>query len=133
MTDAAEFMSPFQAFLGFDVTDWRDDHAELSLAVRPEFHNRTGVVHGGIVATLLDTAGGIAGCYAPPGQPLRHTRTITMTTNFIAPAQASRIIARGRVVGGGRKIFFSEMTCETPDGTLISTATASYKRVIERD
>lgn len=131
MTDDAFIISPFQDFIGHHMKDWGPDFCELTLDVRPEFLNRSGVVHGGVLATLLDTAGGVAGCYQEPGKPARHTRTISMTTNFIAAATGPTLIAIGKVIGGGQKIFFSEMTCRQSDGQVIATASANYKRIID--
>ncbi|MGB0684022.1 MAG: PaaI family thioesterase [Magnetovibrionaceae bacterium] len=130
--DQADFMSPFQAFLGFSVVRWEDGLAELKLVARPELLNRTGVLHGGVVATLLDTAGGIAGCFAPEDAPHRHARTISLTTQFIAPANGAVVLARGQVTGGGRRVFFSEIVAEAEDGSRIAQAVGSYRRVENR-
>ena len=49
--------SPFAKELGIEIVDLRLDHAELRLPWSPRLATMGDVVHGGAIATLLDTAG----------------------------------------------------------------------------
>ena len=62
-------VSAFNALIGFQISEWREDYVMLGLKLEPKHLNRSGVVHGGVLATLLDAAGGFCGCYCSvPGQ-----------------------------------------------------------------
>ena len=61
-----------------------------------------------VLATLIDTACGFAGCYcAEPGR-VRRAVTLTMSTSFLGQAAAGDILtAKARRTGGGKNIFFT--------------------------
>ncbi len=90
--------------------------------------NRSGRLHGGVLATVIDAACGFAGCYqAPPGQG-RRAMTLALNTQYIGPVPVgTRLTASARRSGGGRRIFFS--TCEVcdQDGRLVATGSATYR------
>ena len=48
----AEMVVGFNAELGFRLTEWRLDYARLELTVAPKHLNRSGIVHGGVLATV---------------------------------------------------------------------------------
>jgi len=61
-----------QTLLGYRVTVWREDYAEMELEITDKLRNRSGRIHGGIFATMIDTVAGHAGCYCPyPGRVRR--------------------------------------------------------------
>lgn len=120
-----------QRLLGYDVTEWADGHARVEMPITPDVGNRAGLPHGGVYATLLDTAAGFCGSWRPEGEPNVVSITMALNVNFIAQPKGTRLIATGRRVGGGRKSYFA--SCELADdlGTLIATAqvTLRYARV----
>lgn len=124
-----ELNNPFLERLGVQLVDWRTDRVELALDAGEAHGNRTGIVQGGVVATLMDAACGYAGLYAPAGQALRHSTTITLTISYVAPARlGERLRIVGQVLGQGRKIYFSSAEARMPDGTLVASAQGSFKR-----
>ena len=52
-----------QKHLGFELTAWQDGFAIIEAPLAPILMNRQGIPHGGIHATLMDSAMGYAGCY----------------------------------------------------------------------
>src|SRR3954465_13969404 len=105
--------SAFQQAMRYRLAEWGPDHAGLSLAILPRHLSRAGVVHGGVLAPLLDTVGGFAGTYcAVPGNK-RGAVTLSLTTPFLSQASSGTLRAVGRRRGGGRKIFM--VTCEVFD------------------
>ena len=52
---------PLQRHLGFAVTGWQADYARIELPLTEVLMNRQGLPHGGVHATLLDTAMGLCG------------------------------------------------------------------------
>lgn len=118
-----------------DLTDyhlaaWRENEAEVTVLVSHQHLNRSGVMHGGMLTTLIDTACGYSGCYsADPGQPLR-AFTLSLTCQFISTAKAgAQLTARAVRKGGGRSIFYA--SCEVTDdqGRLIGQGEGVFKYI----
>ncbi len=118
---------PWQDTLGFTVTGWRQDSAEITLPLAAKHGNRYGIVHGGVLASLLDTAMGFAGCYnGDPDKPIL-AMTLSMTTNFVSVARGKVLVAQGRKTGGGARTFFAEATVTDDTGAVIATATGVFR------
>jgi uncharacterized protein (TIGR00369 family) len=97
----------FGQMLGFRVTEWREGFVRMEMDVRPEHLNRSGVLHGGIVSALLDTACGYAGTWCAKKGNVRWAVTVSLTTHFTGQARGGTLTTVGRTRGGGRKIFFA--------------------------
>lgn len=127
MIDSRPEIGAFGQHLGIEIAEWRDGHATLRLAVRPSFLNRSGILHGGVLTTLIDTAGGYAGTYcAVPGH-VRRAFTLSMTTQFTGRASAGVLHAEAARKAGGRRIFFAEIEVFGDDGELLAFGSANYR------
>ncbi|MBI3451533.1 MAG: PaaI family thioesterase [Rhodospirillales bacterium] len=123
----ADIPSGFRQLIGFRLTEWKQGEATLSLTVGPRHLNRNGVVHGGVLTTLIDAAGGYAGCYCPHPNRVRRTATVSLATQFIAPGRNGEIVARARVRGGGRRIFISSVEVLDAGGKLLALGEGVYR------
>jgi uncharacterized protein (TIGR00369 family) len=128
MKDAAEPEHGFAKHVGYRLAVWEPDYAEVVLDLLPKHLNRSGVPHGGVIATLIDTACGFVGCYcAAPGR-LRRAVTLSMNTSFLGQAAAGDTLsAKAKKTGGGRTIFFARCDLVDSKGQLIATGEAAYK------
>lgn len=118
---------PLQEHLGFVVTEWRRDFAQIEAPLAPCLMNRQGLPHGGVHATLLDSAMGFAGCYTGDPALRQMALTLSLTVNYVAQAQGTRLIATGWRTGGGRKTYFAEGRVEDELGTRIATASGVFR------
>lgn len=118
---------PLQAHLGMELTGWQDGWARVELPLEGFLMNRQGVPHGGIHATLLDTAMGYCGCYTGAPERRQMALTLSLTVNYVGQAQGARLIAEGRVTGGGRKTFFAEATLKDDAGTLVASGSGVFR------
>ena len=119
--------SGFRQLVGFRVDAWRENEAVVSLVVAPRHLNRSGSAHGGVITTLIDAAAGFAGCYTPIPGNVRKAMTLSMSTQFVAPLTSGRLVATGRVTGGGRRIFHVAVDVRDEHGRLIATGQCTYK------
>ena len=55
-------------FLGFKLVNWKDGYARVEMPVRGEHRNTVGYLHGGVISSLLDIAGAVAGSYGDAGE-----------------------------------------------------------------
>jgi uncharacterized protein (TIGR00369 family) len=65
-----------------------------------------GLLHGGVVASLVDVACGYAALSVMPAE--REVLTVEFTVHFLKPAQTDRLIAVGQVVQAGRTLTVCE-------------------------
>jgi uncharacterized protein (TIGR00369 family) len=88
-------------------------------------YNPIGLVHGGMLCTLLDSAGGCAvHTMLPPGVGYS---TIEIKVSFMVTVRADTgtIEAEGRVLRLGRQVAFAEAHARTAGGKLVGHATTS--------
>jgi len=80
--ETATAQPTFSKFLGIRIVDIKPERVTAELAVREEFKNRGGVMHGGAVMAFADSLGGTAAnANLREGQ---RTSTIESKTNFFA-------------------------------------------------
>jgi uncharacterized protein (TIGR00369 family) len=131
--DSERVHGGFADLVGYELVTWQDDLAEVALTVEKHHLNRSGVMHGGVLTTLVDTACGYAGCYSPEGQPRRRAFTLSLTTSFIAAGQlGQRLTARARRSGGGKSVFFADGEVTDRDGRVIGSGQGTFKYITLR-
>ncbi|MFZ7092446.1 PaaI family thioesterase [Primorskyibacter sp. 2E233] len=120
-----------QCTLGYVLEIGHEDGgARCILDVTGAHVNRHDVLHGGIAATLLDNAMGATSSLTADATGRTPFLTISMATQFLAPAYAGkRVTATGRVTGGGRSLLFLVSELVDEDGRLIASATGVFKKV----
>lgn len=126
-TDLSDIVGGFQAMVGYRLVRWERDLAEIEIDLEPHHHNRSGFAHGGVHATLLDSAAGLSGVFCPvPGNVVR-AMTLSFAIQYISVAKAGTLRAIGRRRGGGRSIFFAAAEILDADGKLIATGDGTYR------
>ncbi|UIF91847.1 PaaI family thioesterase [Cupriavidus sp. UYPR2.512] len=119
--------NPALESIGVRITQWRDDYVELELPLAPNMLNRSRVVHGGTLCTLLDAATGYSGLYSAPGEAARHAVTLSLTSNFLSNGTGKLLTAKGMVDRRGRSIFFSRAEVWLDGELLVATGVATMK------
>jgi uncharacterized protein (TIGR00369 family) len=127
MTGWQEPPSGLQTHLGYELTAWERDFARVELPLAPHLMNRQGLPHGGIHATLLDTAMGFAGCYTGDPDRRQMALTLSLTVNFLGQAQGDRLIVEAHRTGGGKSTYFAEATVRDETGTAVATGTGVFR------
>lgn len=126
-TDSASAMSmgPFLDLLGAEQVAASEGHATWRLAVR-ECHLRTlGILHGGVVAVLLDTALGRAVSTVCPANLTAVTAQLNV--NFVRPARAGEVLlASGEVQHFGRRTAVARGELRTDSDILVATASGTF-------
>lgn len=118
----------FADLLGYRLKTWQEDYAEVELEVAARHMNRSGVLHGGVVSALLDTALGYAGTYSPEPGGGRRAFTLSLNTQFVGTAAAGQTLtATGRKVGGGRQIYFCRGEVRDREGRLIGQGDGVFR------
>ncbi|MBC08366.1 PaaI family thioesterase [Thalassospira sp.] len=119
--------SGLQDHLGYRLVEWAEDHAVVELDVQNHHCNRAGILHGGVLTTLMDTASGYAVCFCPVQGNVRRSLTLSLTTNFLGMAKEGLVRVVARKQGGGRKVVFTEAVAYDQAGNVIGTSTGTFK------
>ncbi|MBX6353238.1 MAG: PaaI family thioesterase [Thermoflavifilum sp.] len=118
--------SPFWQWFGIRVTRLEAGRAEVELPPSPHFLNVNDAVHGGVIASLVDSVMGIA---------IRSLSTVpavtqTLTTQFLrAPDPSGTMRASAEVVRHGRQVVSVQAQVTDAEGRLIALGMASFIRV----
>lgn len=118
---------PFQAHMGYELTDWSEDYSRFEMPIRRYIENRYGIPHGGIYGVLLDTVMGFAGCYTGDPEQRRFAMTLSMNVNFLSRPKGKRLTAEGWRKGGGRSTFFAEGRVTDDTGEVLATGTGVFR------
>ena len=93
--------------------------------VKSEHFNPNGVLHGGVVMALLDTAMGhaVGTLVAPEGA---FNASAQMNVHFLEPIRAGRVTARAKVRKCGKRLAVVEAEATDEHGALLAFATATH-------
>lgn len=125
MIEGFEFTG-FNRMMGFRLSEWTAHHAVLELDLRPDLLNRAGILHGGVVATMVDAVGGFAGSYSGTAEP-RRVVTLSLTTSYLGQATSGTVRATARRRPGGRRIFVSTVEVADQTGAVIAVGQGTYR------
>lgn len=118
-----------QRMVGYVLDVSRPDRrARCRLMVDERHLNRSGVLHGGFAAMLLDNACGATASLTVDATGRQPFLTVSLNTDFVGAGQPGGVTATGRVVGGGRSLLFVAGELVHDDGTLLATATGVFKQ-----
>ncbi|MDT4967148.1 MAG: hypothetical protein QOJ64_1885 [Acidobacteriota bacterium] len=110
---------PYIKHLGIQLGEIKRGTATLHLEISDDLKRNNGVVHGGAVASLVDTAAAFA--IMTTLEPGETTTTIDLTIHFLRPIRG-RAVADARVVRAGRRV--SVIAIEVVDEAKLVAATA---------
>jgi uncharacterized protein (TIGR00369 family) len=118
---------PFAKLLGMRLTAIRPSEAVVEIEMRDDLRQPSGVLHGGVTATLIDTAMAFAvRSHLDDTEP---TATIDLTVHYLRPLVNGNAICTARVVRPGKRIFTVSADVHDAAGKLIATALSTYTRL----
>jgi acyl-CoA thioesterase len=107
-----------------DMAETRRGLAVIEIACREELLNSQGVMHGGFISTLADSAMARAMATVVP-EGARHS-TFDLKMNFVSAVKSGeKVRAKGTVLHHGRRTGVVECRVECGE-RLVATATASF-------
>jgi acyl-CoA thioesterase len=115
---------PYAKFLGLELGEMKPGEASLHLEVRDELRQNQGVVHGGAVASLIDTASAFA--VVTQLEPNERVTTIDLTIHYLRPVTVGRMTATARTVRAGRRLFVLSVEVMDDQQRMVATAVTTY-------
>jgi len=118
---------PFAKLVGMQLVDIRPNEAVIEIEMRDDLRQPNGVLHGGVTATLIDTAMAFAvRTYLTDTEP---TATIDLTVHYLRPHVTGKASCTARVVRPGKRIFTVSAEVVNEEGKLIATGLSTYTRL----
>ncbi len=116
-------LGAFHDWAGLRLVRVAAGEVEVAMEVDRRHLNPSGVVHGGVIASIADTAAGLAVRSAMPPGWLQTTAHLGVS--YLAAGRPGRLVGRGRAVRVGRRTAYAEAEVLDARGTLLARATAT--------
>jgi uncharacterized protein (TIGR00369 family) len=127
---------PFNNLIGLKVESLDPEAPKLRFDMRPDLigNPQRKILHGGVIAAVLDVAAGFAIHLAVLKQRVESSQeahfpsigTIDLRVDYLRPGRGNHFIARGRVVRLGNRVAVAHMELVNDGGELIATGGAAY-------
>jgi len=128
MLTLIENMIPFNKYLGVRIDEAREGFVRLELPFRPEFIGDAArpALHGGVISTLIDTAGGFAVWTQVSVED--RVSTIDLRVDYLAPGGPETLFAEATVVRVGNRVGVTDVRCFQPSAPtrIVATGKAVY-------
>lgn len=101
---------PFHKFMGLKVLDLKKGYAKMRFPFRPEFAGdfRKGTWHGGVIATALDAAGGMAAASLLTSKDDK-LATLDIRIDYLKPNKSEAILVTGEVLRSGNSSIVTNL------------------------
>lgn len=114
--------SPFSKALNIQIIYLGKGAAGIKMIPEPKYSTRGQRVHGGIIATLADTAMGLASTTSGS-----FCRTVDINLNYLAPVyEGAEMTAEGYVIQAGKTITVVESSLFNNEGKLIAKGRGTF-------
>ncbi len=117
---------PFAKLMGMQLVDLQLDMATIKIDMRDDLRHPGGILHGGVTATLIDTA--MAYAVRTRVAPEERTATIDLTVHYLRPHIDGTFACTAKVVRAGKRIFTVSADVYNESGDQIATAISTYTR-----
>lgn len=108
MTKSEQYFSGFDDAVGTTITEASGDRVVAELQVDPHHHQPSGIVHGGVYATLVETTASVgASLWLGEG---RFAMGVTNTTDFLRPVREGTLRAVAEPIQRGRTMQLWQVT-----------------------
>ncbi len=119
--------SPYVGHLGMRLVEMQPDSATLLLPFTESLVTIGTVVHGGAIASLIDTAAMVAAWSgAPLPEKIRGT-TVGLTVSYLAAASSEDLRAEARVLRRGQSLAYVDVEVRGASGALVAKGLVTYK------
>jgi uncharacterized protein (TIGR00369 family) len=120
--------APFVRHMGMRISDLAWGRAAFEM-VAAEFRMQPfGVVHGGNIATLIDTATFWA-CFLSMDSDEDGLATVDLKLNYLAPVRAEALRCEGTLIKAGKTLSYAEAEVRGGDGRLVAHGTSTLMRL----
>ena len=123
---------PFQDMVGYQLGTDEQGRIYAKLPIRPDHLNLHGVLHGGVLLTLLDAIGGRV--LKAADDRIQSVVTISLSADFIRPVGSGTLYATGKVDKVGKTIAYASVKITLDDlaGEVVAQGHSSWRVFIQK-
>ena len=115
----------FPTLLGIAVEEVKVDYCRMRMPFKPELLQPAGLVHGGAIASILDSVV-VPAVGAAYGREARYS-TVDMHVQFISAVVNADVIAEGWIVRRGKRVVFCESEATNAEtGAVVARSVLTY-------
>jgi len=118
-----ELKAPFEKYLNMVRIESKDGYAKIMMLYRQELTNPHGSLHGGVLASLADTAMAVAIVSKYPDATFYTTK---LEIKFKSSADKGNIFAEARLVDKRRNFVFGEVKIRNDRDRLLAQASVTF-------
>ena len=119
---------PFNDLCGLEITERRGGHCTVACRTGENHLNPYGIVHGGLLFTMMDVAGGYAARTLDSGETIRCV-TQNASTVFLHPGKPGTLTAEGDVIRRGGRIIVATVCVYDSEHSLLTKGEFTYYRL----
>ena len=130
---------PFNQMLGLHLNHIAPDQASMSFTMKNDLIGNFlfGILHGGVISSVLDMAGGVAvmaaAIHKHPNASMTELveivgrcSTVDLQVSFLSPGKGDLFTAKAWLLKSGNHISFTRMELYNQDDVLIATGNGTY-------
>ena len=131
---------PFNRMLGLQIKEIQQNHIMMAFAMKPDLVGNFlyGILHGGVISSVLDMAGGMAAMVSVIHKKIDETEvetlaerlgkvsTIDLQVSYIRPGKGESFTAKAQAAHTGNKISFTTMELFNEQDKLIARGSGTY-------
>ncbi len=116
--------APYFQLLGMEVVELAEGYARLIVPVEDSMNSVLGVLHGGVLSSLADSAVAMAlfTMIGPGEKPV----TVELNINYLKPVRGSQLTAEAHIVSRGRRIAVGDVDITDGLDHIIAKSRATY-------
>ncbi|MDD9943568.1 MAG: PaaI family thioesterase [Myxococcales bacterium] len=111
---------PFFKLIGFELVDFGPKWSTTRIECRPELNNPNGVMHGGMLATLIDAGITQAMLMTDVYQEVRDTKgsmtSVDLRVRYLRPVNRGYATCHAEITHLGRRIGHAKAVVKNDDG-----------------
>lgn len=119
----------FWGLLGCRLIGVTEDEITIAVTAGKKHTNSMGIIHGGVLSSLMDQTMGMAAVHA---KQLDHCVTTNLNVHYLAPMREGELIVTAKVIHEAGRSLTTTSEVRNADGVIGCMATASFRLVIPK-
>ena len=119
--------TPYLKLLGIELVEIEPEKVVMQLEMREQLRQPHGLLHGGVTASLIDTA--MAFAVVTRLTEDEKASTVDLTVQYLRPHTEGKIVCTAKVLKAGKRLLFVSAEVENEQEKLIATALSTYTKV----
>jgi uncharacterized protein (TIGR00369 family) len=120
----------FWGLVGCEFEELTERQITVSLDIQPHHLNLIGILHGGVHATMIDSAMGLMAMIARPQESVL---TTNLNLNYVAPIGEGKILVTAEILHMSRKMVTTQASARTENGDLLAFGTGTFRVIDKQD